>query len=415
MRRAGGGIRLVAVAREVERQAVRAPREVALARLAFGHAAGRSLVVGRAYEEVAVGDERHRLPIGRERHLAHGLPGGDGRDIDEPVVGRGERELDGLRRLVGEIEAPEIAEHRHHRRLPVGRDREAVDVGAVEVGEAPTGVGLRADLRAMEVQRPRAAIGDVDELARADEARQPVVAVVRGELREGAGRRVVRPDVAVVGAVVAAARPAGAATLEEDGRAVGRRVRRATEGVVQATRRAARDGHDIRPRRAVEVALDRGVEERDRLAAKGADRRERERRVDRGDRAQVAAVDRHRPEVAEAVAVRLEHDAAAIGRERAPRLAAGRRGEPRRRATGRGGLPEVAAPGEDDRRAIGRERGVTREVDIGRKGGSGARHRSEDRGGERKSGTGKNALRTDWGHFVWILLCDWRRHAPVAA
>ena len=260
-----------------------------------------------------------------------------------------------------------------------------MDVVGGEVGQALAGVDARAELGAVDVLRARAAVGDVDELVRRDEARQAVVAVVLGQLGEGLGGGVVQPDIAVVGAGVAAAAPWRGAALEQHLRAVGRGVGRAAEGVVQADGRAALDRHHEGPRRAVEVALDRAFDEGDGLALEQADRGEREGRVELGELAEVAAVGGHRPQVLEAVALAFEHDARAVGREAAARLDRGVRGQAHRVAAGRGRAPEVAAPGEHDRRAVGRQRWIPRQVDHRRGRGRGGEQEAGGRGREGES------------------------------
>ena len=362
----------VAIRREVERHAVGAPADVALAALAFGHAAGRALVVDAAHEHVAVGHDGHRLAVGRKRCIAHALADLLDLAVAERVVGGGEGELLRLRAFLREIDAEEIAEHAEHRGLAVARNREAVDVVGGEIGQALARVGRLADARAVQVVRAGATVGEIHVLVGGDPTRHAVVAVVLGQLREGLGRGIEHPHVVVVGAVVAAAHPAHAAALEDDLRAVGRNARRGAERIMQARRHAAFERQHKRPRRAEEIALDRAVDEDRRLAAEHADRRQRERGVELGQALEVAAIGRDRPEVPESVALALEHDARAIGAERAARLDRGARGQAHgSTAIGRR-APEIAAPGEGHPRAIGRERGVARKVDLGRERNGGA-------------------------------------------
>ena len=374
---------IVHVARKVERQTIGRPRDVTLATFAFGDTARRRLVFGGAHEDVAIGDERHRLSIGRQRDFARSAP-----DLLELAIGErigrgGEGEF--LRRcaILRKIDPPEIAKDTKHRGLAISRDRETVDVCAVEIRESLARVERVAHLRAEEVERARAAIGDVDVFIRRDEARQSIVAVVLRQRGEALRRHIKEPHVAVVGAVVAAARPARAAAFEENARAVSRRVGRTAERVVESHRRATFDGHDVRPRRAVKVALDRCIDEGDRLSFEHADRRERERRVDFGDLAKIAAVGGHRPEVLDALTIAFKDDARAIGRKAAARFVCGIRGEPRGRAACRRGAPKITSPREDDRRTIGRQRGIARQIDV--RGRCATRTDCRD---ERRSGAG---------------------------
>ena len=358
----------IAVAHEVEGEPVGAPADLALAPIALGHATGRALVLDRAHEHIAKRHERHRLAIGRQRSGAHLAANLLELAVDKPVVRGREGELHRLRADLREIDAPEIAKHPEHGRAAVGRHREAMDVGVLEVGEPAAAVGLGRELGAVEILRAKAAIGDVDELIRRDETRKTVVARELGELAEGSRRRVEHPDIAVVGTGVAAARPRRSAALEEHERAIGRAVRGAAERIVHALGRADRAGRKIerqriRARGAIEVALDRRLEERDRLPAEGADRAQAEARVEVGELAEVRAIGAHRPEVAEPLAIALEHDPASIGREAAARLDRRIRGQAHRLAARRRRSPKVAAPREDDHRSIGRKRRVAREID----------------------------------------------------
>ena len=154
-----------------------------------------------------------------------------------------------------------------------------------------------------------------------------------------------------------------------------------------------------RPRRAIQVALDRRLDERRGPSCKHPSRTEDERGVEFGQRPQVRTVGTHRPEIAKSSAVALEHDAGAIGRERAPCVACIARRQPHRLASRRGGAPEIAAPGEEHDGTVGRERGETRKVDrrsLGRGWGQEERRGHDRAGGEAKDpvarGEGRSAL-----------------------
>ena len=245
----------------------------------------------------------------------------------------------------------------------------------------------------MKVLRAGAAIGDVHELVGGNEARKPIVSVVFGQLRESLRRGVEQPKVSIVRPVVAAAGPRRCAALKQNLGAVGGSVGRAAETIVQPHGRAALDRDRERTRRTIEIALDGTLDECHRLATERSDRRQRKGRVELGELLEVAAISGHRPEVFQPIALALKDDAGAVGSKPTAHIDRRIRSEPNRLSAHRRRAPEIAAPREDNRGSVGRQRRVAGKIDLRRLTNCTKRQREQgEKNGARLAHEGKAAL-----------------------
>jgi len=320
----------------------------------------------------------------------------------EPVGG----ERPGGHVQLHQVEAP--AEH--HRRAVAGqrRLRDAV-VGAVlraDARDAPLLAAVEAAL--IDVEGP---VGVADVVVRVPRRRpdrvhpRDVLEVLAVRADAHRLRRVLaqvgHPQLQRRGTAVALAAPACAAAREQELRAVGRQRRARHARVEQHARRriALEVEHVGAPRLGAVVAAVGAAQHQQALAVV---REAQERVADRarGHLLRHAALDRDEVDLRVAGAVALECDVLAVGAEERRLVVGGVDRQAARDAAVAGSDPEVAAPGEGDRRAVGGDGGVAGQADLMRVGRRSAEERETEQCGTSEHGD--------------LLSCSGLERAPAA-
>ena len=352
-RRREDRLRPVTIAHEIQLQPVGRPGEVALAGVGLGHPPGRALVLDVADVDLAVRDVGHHLLVWAQGRLADLAI-----DALEFVVvafvligGDGERHRLGARR--GEIERVQGVPHREHRLAAVGGNVQGLHVVLGEVRQRRRLAVARLHRHAIDVDAFQLPVGEVDDYVVARPGRLPIVAGPVGQFAERAAGAVPQPHVAGVGPEIVTPAPRRSAAGEEHLRAVRAHARVSAKGIVETDQVAAGQAAHVGARSAIGVAFAGGCQgEHGRSRLVHAITGERAAVIHVGHLADVRAVRLHDVEVRVAVAVGLEGDLPAIRAPGGSAFIAGVHGESDRVAAVGRHEPEVAAPGEDDPRAV---------------------------------------------------------------
>ena len=327
------------------------------------------------------------MSIGAERRLGH-----PPRHVDQFVaiaiiLGRRDRQRDRLSAWLAEVERIERIPDVEDRGLAVGGQIEVLHIAAGKPGQT---FRLRLALgrvHAVEVDGAEFAIGKIDDRAIAGPTGVAVVAQPVCQLREAAVTAVIQPNVHAVRTTIVAAFPAPrtSAARERNPRPVGtyRRVR--TKSIVHAQQIAAVQPHQVRPRAAIDIGFEKGGKGHDRFTVLvRAKPGEMTSAIGVGELTKVGSVRIHQPEIEMTVASRIKGDRRPARTPRGSEIVLLMTGQPQRGSSAGAHLPQIAAPRENNRRTLGADGRVTRQIDVTARDRILRPHRRSGKQGQRK-------------------------------